>query len=144
MKSFIYESQWVYWFFLIGNEYSVDSCFLQKGQKTFYFEKEMADDNFMSWITFEKKGPLQMELILEPEECVTVYVTSETRRFPETVGSVGTMEIRKYVEERKSLNEKIHQLGDALINLKDSSLNNYIEGCKKNIVLHSVENIMIE
>ena len=47
-----------------------------------------------------------MELILEPEECVTVYVTSETRRFPETVGSVGTMEIRKYVEERKSLNEK--------------------------------------
>ena len=119
-EEFTSESQWVYWFFLIGNEYSVDSCFLQKGQKTFYFEKEMADDNFMSWITFEKKGPLQMELILEPEECVTVYVTSETRRFPETVGSVGTMEIRKYVEERKSLNEKIHQLGDALINLKDS------------------------
>ena len=70
-EEFTSESQRVYWFFLIGNEYSVDSCFLQKGQKTFCFEKEMADDNFMSWITFEKKGPLQMELILEPEECVT-------------------------------------------------------------------------
>ena len=44
-----------------------------------------------------------MELRLELEECVTMYVTSETRRFPKTVGSAGTMEIRKYVEERKSL-----------------------------------------
>lgn len=119
-EEFTLESQWVYWFFLTGNEYSVDSCFLQKGQQTFYFEKEMENDYFVSWITFEKKGPLQMELILEPGEHVTVYITSETLRFPLTEGSVGTMEQCKYVKERKWLNQKIQQLGDALINLKDS------------------------
>ncbi|MEY8685241.1 TlpA family protein disulfide reductase [Bacteroides sp. AN502(2024)] len=119
---FTIDSQWIYWFFLIENECLVDSFFLEKGQQTFYFEKEMENDCFMSWITFEKKGPLQMELILEPEEHVTVYATSETSRFPLTVGSIGTMEQYKYVKERKWLNQKIEQLGSALINMKDSAI----------------------
>lgn len=121
-EEFTLESQWVYWFFLIENEYLVDSLFLEKGQQTFCFEKEMENDYFMSWITFEKKGPLQMELILEPEEHVTVYITSETRRLPLTVGSIGTMEEYEYVKERKWLNQKIEQLGNALINMKDSAI----------------------
>jgi hypothetical protein len=50
-----------------------------------------------------------------------------------------------YVANNTIIGTGENECGVVIRNTRDVKLlNNYIEGCKKNIVLHSVENIMIE
>ena len=118
------ESQWVYWFTLIGSEYNIeDSCFLAKGQKTFRMEKTFSNkgENAMSWLTFSKSGPSQAIFFPAPGEDIKLYISPKDFLYIKGVeGSPETSEGYHNSEEWGKSGRKLYLLKDSLLRETDS------------------------
>ena len=118
------ESQWVYWFSHIGNEYNIeDSCFLAKGQKTFRMEKTFSDkgENASSWLSFSKSGPLQAVFQPAPGEDIKLYISPEDISYIRNVeGSIESSERVYNSVERGKSGRKLYLLEDSLSKETDS------------------------
>ena len=126
-SSYTQTSQWVYWFTLIDNEFEIaDSCFIQKGQKTFHLQSTLKDDYPMNWLTFSEAGPKQLNLVLIPGEDVTIYVGTDLSSFPKTEGSIGTKEEYELGLKIKHIHKNKERLELLLATTPESSLQKQI------------------
>ena len=114
-------SQWVYWFSVLGNKYNIeDSCFLAKGQRSFTMKKVIPDMNedMLCWLTFSKQGPQQALLILKKGEDVKLTIDKEG--ITETEGSPENKEWYNYRNKARKVRKKIDSLTNKLWTTKDS------------------------
>ena len=121
--AFTQESQWVYWFSHYGNEMDIqDSLYLQKGQTSFVFEKNINEgqEEYNAYIAFSKNGPIQLVMKLVPGDNVTVFIDEKTKAFyPKVEGSLACEE--KYCNRMliDSVAAIVRNLTDSLIQEKD-------------------------
>ncbi len=113
--------QWVYWFCLSGNEYSIqDSCFIPEGATRVSMESVLhGDDLSYYWLTFSKEGPDQALLYLSPGEKVTIEVSSDMPWIPRTTGSPATEELLKYSTTQHSAVHRLEELEEAFYITED-------------------------
>lgn len=95
---------------------------VEKGQKSFHFEKTFEDSYFSSWITFSKCGPNQLELCVVPGEDVVVYIVPNSLRYPRTEGSIATQDKHEQYKKLKQIFRRINELKACAMNTTDSTL----------------------
>lgn len=129
-QSLTQEAQWVYWFYMTGNEYNiVDSCYLQKDETTFSFEHTFPENEeyYSTWLTFLKNGPFQTVVFVKDGDDIEVYIDKDTGIFPKGKGSVSVEEFYRNVQETDILREKITRMEDSLAFTVDEKMRNEIE-----------------
>lgn len=118
-------TQTVYWFNLRGNEYSIlDSCLLFEKQKDFDMSASLIKNDFsnFSWLTFSKKGPLQMIVYPMAGEKMQVYIDNDTVHFPQIDGCIASTELYEKYNKVDEINKHIKKYEDSLIYASNPSL----------------------
>lgn len=116
------ESQWIYWFSLYKNEYSIlDSCYIQKGDSICQMSKPLEDNYELTiyLLPCSKEGSASSALSLLPGEDVDVYIKKNNSLFLETKGSVGTEEMNSYWSKASIIGKKVASLNLKFENEKD-------------------------
>ncbi|MEA4919222.1 MAG: hypothetical protein VB073_17000, partial [Proteiniphilum sp.] len=121
-RSLTEEPQWVYWIGRVESEfYFLDSCYLEKGKEFFSLEHVFTDDSedYSTWLTFSKKGPVQAVMHVEDGDEITVYIDENIGIFPRAKGSITVEEAYREVLEKYKVRDAIKRLEDSLSIAKD-------------------------
>jgi len=124
---FINESQWVYLISLVKNEEAFeDSVFINKGQKEFYFNKEIAglDEDCLSVCKLLFSGKKYL-FIFYPQAGENIQINFPQRSFTSIIkveGSPGSVEIYNFFEKQSLFRPITLRLRDSISKTTDETV----------------------
>lgn len=117
------EPQWVYWFSLVGKNYTIeDSVLITNNQKKFSFNKSIDKNSafYYTWLTFEKNGPKQIVLFVMPGETLDLSINSKNSSYYSDLnGSLFHKEDYENKQKLKILQDSVHILQNSLLGIKN-------------------------